>query len=530
MFPSMLQYLSLKNRYYSVAFIEGAYILAIELLAAKMMAPVYGASLIIWAAVIGTTLISATSGYFIGGKLSGKTSASRMVFYLLISCGILFAMMPILFYPGVLFSGQFGFITGALAFSMILLFPPLFCISMLSPILIQLIAQRVEISGKISGKIYGISTIGGIFMALLMGFYIIPNWGITQPVIFFSFFIILIDFVFFFESRHLFLSVAFVLIFIFEGIILLKKKIMDTDFYTNIYYSEGILGQLNVIESKNADRTGMRIRSLSLNWMFQSRIENIPPGNSIFGFTHILSAFAGMKPAGSSALVLGFGGGGVAKELTQLGFTIDAVDLDGRLLQIAKDYFYFDARKTNFFVDDARHFIRTTDKKYDVIIIDVILGEIYPSHVFSAESFNELKNILNPNAIILINYTSHINSESGIASRSVYKTLKSSGYWTYSYYKNPEMFADVIYIASLQPVDFYFSENRLNECCRKMISETGFLQKPIVETVIEKKEDLILTDDKPLLDNLNYRNVRKLREGNLEGVKKQIKSGVKVFR
>lgn len=526
----MNNFLSRYNRYYFIAFIEGGYILAIELMIAKMIAPIYGASLLIWSSVIGLTLFSTATGYFIGGKLSGKSYSSQLVYFLLMTTGVFIALIPLIIYPLILICDKTGFIPGIFILTFFLLFPSLFSISLLSPLLIQFISSSTNVSGKVAGKIYAFSTIGGIITTFLIGFYIIPQWGITYPILFLGLLIILIGTLLFLEKKNIFLGIIFLILFIFEATVLISKKIISPQQFSLIYYREGILGQINIIESKKYSENEINIRSLSLNGMFQTRIENIYPGNSVFEFTHILAAFSSLKPAGSSALLLGFGGGSVAKELTQLGFSIDAVDLDERLMKISKDYFYFNDSLTNFIVDDARHFIRVSPKKYDVVIIDVTLGEVHPSHVFTLESFEKMKNILNKNAIILINYTSYVNNELGKASRSVFKTLKHSGFHTYAYYKNSDRFTDVIYIASQESINFSFSQTRLNNCCIEKLSESNFLKSPVADIAIEEKNDYVLTDDKPLLDNLNMLSIRHLRERSMEGAKEKIREGVRFFK
>ena len=51
------------------------------------------------------------------------------------------------------------------------MFLPLLCMGMISPTIIQLRNLNVKGTGKTTGTIYAISTVGGILMTLLMGFY-----------------------------------------------------------------------------------------------------------------------------------------------------------------------------------------------------------------------------------------------------------------------------------------------------------------------------------------------------------------------
>jgi len=56
---------------YIVSFFEGAAVMATELCGSKLIAPYFGSSLYVWAAVIAITLGSLATGYFYGGKLTG---------------------------------------------------------------------------------------------------------------------------------------------------------------------------------------------------------------------------------------------------------------------------------------------------------------------------------------------------------------------------------------------------------------------------------------------------------------------------
>ena len=55
---------------YLLSFLEGGSVMVCELVGAKMLAPVFGTSLYVWAAVLGITLGGLMSGYFFGGILS----------------------------------------------------------------------------------------------------------------------------------------------------------------------------------------------------------------------------------------------------------------------------------------------------------------------------------------------------------------------------------------------------------------------------------------------------------------------------
>jgi len=55
----------------SIVFVVGAASLGTEIAAARLLAPYFGASTIIWANTIATVLVALSAGYALGGRLAG---------------------------------------------------------------------------------------------------------------------------------------------------------------------------------------------------------------------------------------------------------------------------------------------------------------------------------------------------------------------------------------------------------------------------------------------------------------------------
>ena len=56
----------------TIIFISGAAILALELLASRIMTPYFGVSLYIWTGILSITLVALSVGYWTGGKLANS--------------------------------------------------------------------------------------------------------------------------------------------------------------------------------------------------------------------------------------------------------------------------------------------------------------------------------------------------------------------------------------------------------------------------------------------------------------------------
>ena len=167
-----------------LSFLEGGSVMACELIGAKLLAPYFGTSLYVWAAALALTLGGLTSGYYLGGVLSKKYPYDySLLFKVLIGAGVLLMLMPLSSGWVMELTIDLSLEMGAILSLLIFMFPPLVFMGMTSPIIINLLTQEATSAGNSAGKVYAISTLGGISMTFLMGFYIIPQFGLTAPAI-----------------------------------------------------------------------------------------------------------------------------------------------------------------------------------------------------------------------------------------------------------------------------------------------------------------------------------------------------------
>jgi SAM-dependent methyltransferase len=114
-------------------------------------------------------------------------------------------------------------------------------------------------------------------------------------------------------------------------------------------------------------------------------------------------------------LILGAGSGtDVAAALKHRVQHVDAVEIDPAILRIGKmghpDRPYSDPR-VHLVADDARHFLRTTDKKYDLVVFALIdsltlqsafSGVRLESYMFTEESFRAVRSVLKPDGVLVV--------------------------------------------------------------------------------------------------------------------------------
>ncbi|MBN8696767.1 MAG: fused MFS/spermidine synthase [Bacteroidetes bacterium] len=487
----------LKNRklFFTLSFVEGGSVMAAELLGAKMLAPYFGSSLYVWATVLAITLGGLALGYFAGGILSYKSKNPFTLFYVLLAAAIFTVLMPFSSKIILWLVGSHSLIPSVIVSATCILFPPVFMMGMVSPLIIKAITTDLEQSGKIAGAIYAISTLGGIIATFAFGFWVIPTFGLTVPSIVTGIVLGSIPALLIIQKKKLMQGAGFFLLCIW-ALSTSSSNINSSDIKV-IYNEEGLLGQVMVLDYPRYKDTSIvgTSRWLFVNRISQTMYDSLADENNdeekYFTYVYRIGEFADSMPKNSKILLLGLGGGSVAKTLSEKGFKIDVCELDERIAFVAKKYFYL-TDKVKITVDDARHYIKTCNKKYDLIIFDTFKGEDPPNHVFTKESLEETKKILQPDGTIFVNSLGYIDGKIGKSMRSIYKTFLAAGFNVEVLPTDPNPNQrNLLYYASLnsvKPNEFF-----------------------IPRTKIDLEDAVVLSDEYPVLDILNAEAAKRWR-------------------
>lgn len=496
-----------KKYLFFLSFIEGGSVMACELIGAKLLAPFFGTSLYVWAAALALTLGGLTTGYFLGGRFSKKYEGSFSLLYIvLILAGLLLIIMPFTSNWIMDLMIELPLETGAIISLLIFMLPPLVFMGMVSPIIINLLTEEAKSAGNSAGTVYAVSTLGGILFTFLMGFYIIPNFGLQMPAIITGLFLLLFPLISLFKQNVKFASIALLVGVIFS-LLSLKPIEQYTDEYKILYQSEGILGQVKVVDHPSYEITPdhREGRALIVNNTLQTYVgleNNLQ--YSIWNWANYFPTAASIFPKKSDVLLLGLGGGTIVKQLDQLEFNTDVVEIDRRIWEVSLEYFNLNP-KTNVIIDDARHHVRITNRKYDIVIFDTFLSEAVPEHLVTIEGFEDTKKILDQEGMIMINFYGYIKGELGVAARSVYKTLLESGFYV-DILATPgeESSRNLIFLATLKEKDFLLTDyddpnfNKIENLYDHFIDHRE----------IDTSNAYILSDKKPRLAKLYARAAR----------------------
>jgi len=127
------------------------------------------------------------------------------------------------------------------------------------------------------------------------------------------------------------------------------------------------------------------------------------------------SAYSILQPR--SVLIVGGGTGNEAAAALRRGVAkVDVVEIDPVIMRIGREFHpeqpYRDLR-VRIINDDARHYISTTDQRYDLVIFGFLDSTSYLSsmsnirldnYVYTVESFRQARSLLNPGGLLQVTY------------------------------------------------------------------------------------------------------------------------------
>ena len=487
-----------KKWFYLFAALEGGTVMAVELMSARMLAPWFGASLYVWVAVIGITLLSLAIGYYAGGRLATRyTGIDTIYWILLIAAGFLMLMPYLSEHLTILLMGMDMRIAVVLI-SLLFVLPPLVFLGTIPTLLISYLTRNVDQAGTTTGRVFTLSSASGIVALPIMGFLVIPQFGLTGPAIAIGLLIGIVPLVkLLAQKKYISLLLMVLLIFSFSQ----RTRAKSSPDLKVLSYSEGLLGQVLVADVFK-DGAGVKTndRSLLINRMGQTVMDNVTKGTK-WNYIIFTSSVASKLPENSRALVLGLGGGSAANSLNKLNFKVDAVELDNRIADLARKYFSL-SPDVNIIVDDARHYLETTEQTYDLIFFDVFRGDVQPPHVLTIECFEKAKSLLNKSGLIIVNFHGFLNDETGKSGRSVFATLQAAGLRT-KILPTPgtEVERNSLFIASIEPQEFHQVRSPLLHSGKPVDIDSLFLDA----NTLKSKDALVFTDDRPILDRLNIK-------------------------
>ena len=386
---------------YVLVFVVGTGSLGAEIAVARLMAPFFGASTIVWANTIGVVLVALSLGYWLGGRLADRNPSLQGLCKIVLLAAVLLAAVPFIARPffdisvEALDSISAGAFVGSLFAVLALVAIPVLLLGAASPYALRLAVPDVEHAGRIAGRLYAISTAGSLTGTMLSSLLLIPVVGTQRTFLAFA----LVIGVTAVAGLGIRFAPAAAAIAVALAIPVGTVK-ASTDGKV-IYETETETQYAQVVEEADGDRLLELNEGQAIHSLYK-------PGSYLTGRYWdglIVMPFAALDRPPERVAILGNAAGTAARMYGHYfpDTRVDGVEIDGELTEIGRRYFDLSGPNLHTYTDDARPWLRQSSGDYDVIVVDAYRQPYIPFYLATREFFELVRDRLAQGGVVVVN-------------------------------------------------------------------------------------------------------------------------------
>lgn len=375
----------LRAYYVLVATAAGAAALALEVLAARAMAPALGSGPVAWSAVLAVALGMLAAGNLLGGWLSDRRATDSLVVWSLVLGAALLVVLSRTYPHAMRWAAGCSLLAGALVAAALTQAAPMCLLGILSPVIVADTPARVS-RGRWAGLVLAAGSAGGIAGALATGLWLLPALGIART----------------------YLAVAAMLAAVALPLAAGRKRIpaaaatlvalVTVAWLLATHAPSGVVqsryGQLEVRREAGAT-------ILLCDGMMQTAMPAaLLPGDGL-RHGYLLEAALMRFPPPRQAMVVGLGAGLASRLLAAHGVECRSVEVDPAVVRLAREEFGFDGPVS---IGDGRTLLGNSDERFDLIFLDVCTSDRLPWHLFTVESLAIARDRLAPDGLLVVQF------------------------------------------------------------------------------------------------------------------------------
>lgn len=459
------------TRFAMIMFLNGACIMVLEMVGARLLTPFLGNSIVVWTSLIGIILASLSIGYWQGGRLADRTLSEKVLAWLLVVAAGAVLLTAAIHGPVLRGIAHFESLHSAAVLAAIILFTlPAVLSGMVSPYATRLALSELKTAGAVVGTLNAIATAGSILGTFLGGF-ILVSW-LSSSVIVYGIAGVLAATALLTRSpvRRKQTMVAVLL----AGLSAAVTLLLPDDHKGIVYVQETPYNVVRIREELRPSETGTprAVRVLLTDedkTQSASFVDN--PAELVFEYTRYYALGTYLKPKAERVLMLGGGGYSVPKWLLSENspleterLHLDVVELDPGVTEAARLYLGLaPERHPNMRIvhEDARRFVNRIaegkGERYDLILGDVFNSQAsVPFHVGTREAAQSIHDALRDDGVFLMNIISAVEGDNGRLFRGIHAAFSQVFPYTQTFLvtlpQRPHTPQNIILIASRQAI------------------------------------------------------------------------------
>jgi spermidine synthase len=385
----------------ALVFVVGAASLGAEIAAARLLAPYFGASTIVWANTIGVVLVALSAGYWFGGRFADRHPHLRGLCLLVLVAALLIAAVPFAARPFLGFSVDafdtfsIGGFVGSLFGVLALVAVPVALLGAASPWAVRLAVGELGRSGEVVGRLYAISTAGSLFGTMAAALLLIPQLGTQRTFLVFALGLALVG------TAGLGWRFAPLPAVLALAVAAPVGTIKASDTGRVLYEAETTQQYARVVERPDGSRALELNEGQAVHSLYR-------PGSFLTGGYwdgHLVLPFAARARPPARIAILGNAAGTVARAFGHFfpRTAVDAVEIDGELTELGRRFFGLRNPRMRVFTEDARPWLARSAGGYDAIMVDTYRQPYIPFYMTSREFFELARERLAPGGVVIVN-------------------------------------------------------------------------------------------------------------------------------
>jgi spermidine synthase len=272
-----------------------------------------------------------------------------------------------------------------------------------SPYAIRLAIEGKEQAGRVSGRIYALSTLGSILGTFTPVLILIPTIGTARTFLAYSYSLMLVGLIglVMYDRREALKYLWMPILLAVLSLWTFQARIKDS--VGQIFEAESAYNYIQVVE-----RDG--IRQLMLNEGQGIHSVYAPGMQATYGTWDFFLAAPFFNPPGEATEVhrlglVGLAAGTISKQYTQVygEIPIDGWEIDPKIIEVGREFFAMNEPNLNAFAEDGRWGLTHSPYQYSVIGVDAYRLPYIPWHLTTREFFTEVREHLEEYGVLVIN-------------------------------------------------------------------------------------------------------------------------------
>lgn len=352
----------------------------------------------VWANLIGLVLAALAVGYWLGGKLADRRPEPRLLGGIVLAAAVYVALVPFVTEPILDVAARgldriaAGAVVGSFFGTLFIFVPPVLLLGMVSPFAIRLAIRDVASAGQVAGRLYALSTAGSLLGTFLPALVTIPAIG-TQRTFLASAAVLALSASILLGRRYLLVALAVL------GLTAIPPGAVRAG--PGLVHEEESRHQfIRVVERDGVRRLylneGVAVHSV---W----RDDSVLTGGVWDSFLAVPTL---LDEPPRRVAILGNAAGTVARAYGTFysSTAIDGVEIDPAVTDVGERWFGLGENpRLETHDQDARPFLRRTQHRYDLIVVDAYHQPYVPFYLATRDFFELVRERLREGGAVALN-------------------------------------------------------------------------------------------------------------------------------